>query len=849
MICKVCSVEIGSAAECPNCAKASASPSDAPAQPSNATAQNNPVNNADAPANQGSTEAAGQGGNGANNQTPKGAGIKHKAKRVDIHGDQTVINNFGDNISQSEQDQRIDAPFSQVTSPLTPRAPAVHEFILTEADGHLANLKKQHLILIDCFESDFAVDAAHALITKLRISETHKRELDLLRQLDKNYKVGFNSFLPEDKENKTKTAILLYAPEESSQGVLEFLIGNPFRAGSFESHLQENRIYVLCIVQPGYIDKRLKDSVKGFNSHHWRISFLKPLLKQAFPNECEHFEDSILRQRDKGRWDQDESEFHREIKTCLDSNLLPQVIAERDKPLDLEFAKKIFRDDDYVSKTILYSATYFCDLASKQFCDLVESLFGDRKITVPEYRRNQTHVDEASPAGTEVAVRQFWYDNKDEIMWEHLRESNSGEGAGSFVDFSDYRSRDSLKAFLGSSRRLFIKDNFRAIQNQGFLFYPSKRMGENMIRLTLDMMAAYPEEFNKEWLVGLVIRVRESFEIGRNSVQPIDLVFKSLRITTPDALAQAYSRISHLMRRLLENPQMKGMVDGCLGELIRLRYYDSALALIKRLKAVPEIDEFYWMKQMLDQGDRQIRRSAYDYFYERITSQGASILGAQKVLEDWLPKDGREVDRYPSSSSYALRALIQYCVDSVKQLKPDSYGVWPSAYPLFALENVEAAEQSLSRLVGWLFHPAMGPALALNQDFGIASDPEDPNVLISALIAEWGFILLGPHAKAALYLPGGNGKESAGGNSNLDAATVVRILLQETARVADKDQRKDLIYYWEFLREDFTDSIKYDEWSADQRAQLIWKNNRLWELLNAFRTQLRTSASLTAHIS
>lgn len=861
MLCTVCSIEIGNDADCPNCAMATAASSGASAQAANTAAQINPVNSpqgANASANQPSAIPE---GNGSNEKTLDETGsIKNQAEHMKIRN-QKVVNKVTEiaavYFSEFEQDKRIDAPFSEVTRRFTARIPATHKFIPREVGEHFANLKRQHLILIECAEREFALDAADALITKLHISEDHKREIDLRQQLDKKYRVGVKSFLPEESENTAKTAILLYAPEEAAQSVLEGLIGDPFRSRSFESQLRDRHVYALCIIQTGYIDERLRDPTRELKSPYWKIPFLEPLLKEAFPDECAQLERSILRQRAEGRWDQDESKFHREIKTYLKRGELRELIAERDKPVDFEFAKKLFRDDDYISKIILYSAAYFRDLTSKQFCDLIESLFGDRKVTVP----NENYNGESNHTRTEVPAKQFWYDNKDSIMWKHLRESASGEDTTNVIDFSDYRSRDSLKAFLGSSRSLFIRDNFRTIQNQGYLFYPSNRMAENMIRLTLDMMAAYPDEFNKEWLVELVMKVRESFEVARSSpLQPIDHVFKSLRITTPDALAQAYSRIAEVMRRLLKKPQMKEMVDGCLGELIRLRYYDSALDLVKRLKTIPEIDEFYWMKQMLDQGDKQIRLSTYAYFYKRVRSQGTGILGAQKVLEDWLPKDGRETGRYPRSSAYALRSLIQFCVDSVEELKPESYGTWPSPYPLFVLESVEAAEQSLSRLIGWLFHPAMPRALIqLNEDFGIVGDPEEPNTLIGALIAEWFFILLGPQTQEPAYLAASGEKASVTGgpekqtledkNSNLDTAKLVRIVLEQTARIADKEQGKDLIFYWELLRQILTDSIKLDELPADQRAQLVWKNKRLWELLSAFRTQLRTKASLTAGIS
>jgi hypothetical protein len=852
MLCRVCSAEIGNASDCPNCAILTAASLGASVPPSPVAAQIDSQQSANASANQAS---AIPGGAGSNEKTPDVIrSIENQAEQIKIKK-QKVVNKVTElaavYFSELDQDRRIDAPFTQVTRRLTARAPVSHEFILRDLDEHFSCLNRQHLILIECAEHEFALDAAHALISKLHIGKEDKREIDLRQQIDKKFRIGVKSFLPENSENEQRDkAILVYAPEQSAQSVLDVLIGDPFKSRSFESQLIDSRVYVLCIVQSGYIDERLSDPTRELRSPFWKIPFLEPMLKEAFPDDVLQLEKRILHQRIVGRWDQDESKFHREMKSYLKRGELRQLIDERDKPVDVEFAKKIFRDDDYISKTILYSATYFRDLGSRQFCDLVESLFGDRNVTVP----SENYDKEPNQPRTEVPAKQFWSDDKDKFLWEHLRESASGEDASKVIDFSDYRSRDSLKAFLESSRSLYIRDNFRAIHDQGFLFYPSDRMAQNVIRLTLDMIASYPDEFNKEWLVELIIRVRENSEVTRDlSGQPMANVFESLRRRTPDASALVYSRIAELLRRLLKEPGMKATVDGSFADLIRLGWFDSALELIKRLKTVPEIDEFYWMRQMLDQGDKQVRRSTYDYFYKRVRSQGASILDAQEVLEEWLPKDGRSADRYSRSSAYALRSLIQYCVDAVEQLSPESYGVWPSPYPLFAsFESVDACERGLNRMITWLFHPAMSRALIqLNEDFEIAGDPEEPTALIGALITEWFFILLGPRTKTptlASREPGflsdnAEDKPVVQEDSKLDAATLVRIILEQTARIADKDQRRDLIYYWQLLREDITYSIKFDEWSADQRALLVWKNNRLWDLLKAFRTQLQTAAS------
>jgi hypothetical protein len=764
--------------------------------------------------------------------------VERDQQVISVHGTQVkqkVINNYYADVrpdtKNTDQKSEEEAVFSQITEELYLRPATTCDFIIDEINSHFADLQKHNLILVGCPDIELALDAGHALVEKLCISDRHsKRRIDLWRHLDAGAIIGVKSFLPDAEQRKTKVAILVKAVHEFAENFLENLIFDSFRAGEFEAILRENDVYVLCIVQSRYIDDLRSDSVKGLKAPFWKIPFLGPLLKQHFENYTE-LEQRILIQRQKGLWKEDESDFCGEIKTLLKKGQLLSVINDRDNPKpDPVFPDQIFKDDDYIDRSILYAASYFRDVSPKEFCSLVESLLEGRKalMTMPEYKQGEGGAIELVQTRTEVSLTQFWKDNKDNFMWKWLSEAYSTKNAINVIEFSDNRLRDSLINFLGESRKFLLKDNFRTLQEQGFLFYPSNQMAENMIRLTCNMMSSYPDEFNKDWLVDLIVNTRNSFYAQRDSsTRTHSRVLQFLRQPFSGALALAYSRVSELMRQLLKDQQLKEVVAGTLADLIRLRYHDCVLNLVKRLRIIPEFDDFFWIKQLLDQGDTETRLLTYHYFHNRIKASNRSILDCYQFIEDWLPDEERPVGHYARSSTYALRSLIQHCLEAVEDLEPDSYGAWPSHYPLFDFQNSESAERGIGQLIRWLFQPAMTQTLQeLDKDAGKGGKSARPDNLVGALIAEWYFILKGPDGK-----PGGSS------DSEISADSLLSMLLKQVRIASDDWQRREMIKYWERLSEEMSIFIRSSRY-YDMRTQFIWRKNRLWELASAIKRSL-----------
>lgn len=861
MLCPTCKTETENATKCSACGYEESPPAVEPGEALLEPVQDHPE------------EGPGDGGREPDDSSPDGGGpddvqpgqavvdqststvsVTNEARNITVNGDQVGQQVFNElraevtlNVKQSEQRQEEEASFSQITSQLHVRPATKCDFIIEEIPAHLAGLRTHNLILIGCPDLELAWDAGYALMERLSIPEEQdKRVLDLRHHLGRGASIGLNSFLPESDGPRSKVAILVKAANESAESVLDDLMADTLSAESVESTLRANRVYLICIVRSGYIDERRSDPSRELKTPFWKIPFLRPLLKQHF-EDYEILEQRVMCQRQRGLWKADEGEFCLEIKSYLRKNRLREVIDDPSKKEPPVPAESLFKDDDHIEKSVLYSAAYFPDMTSKEFCSLVEALLGDRKVLIsaPEYRQTENGSLELAHTRTEMPISHLWRDNKDRIMWKWLRETYSSRNAANVIDFSDYQLKDSLINFLEADRRFLLKDNFKRLQDQGFLFYPSNQLSENLTLLTHKMMLAYPDEFNKDWLVELITQVRDSFEPAHDSTAgPRGHISQFLKPPASSALALAYSRLSELMRQSLKDVQLEEVVPGTLAELIRLGYHDCVLNLVRRLRSVPEFDEFYWIKQLLDQGDMEARLLTSRYLHNRIRKSGLGILESYQFLEGWLPKDGRPPGKYARSSTYALRSLIQRCLEAVEDLEPDSYGAWPSPYPLFAFNDRETADRSLGQIMRWLFHPAMTQASQeLYRDARSNPGFARHNNLIGALIAEWYFILKGAEEKT--HPPSGGtvhdspaaggpaGLPSSNADSIFDVDSLISILMDGVRTNSGERQRKEMIEYWGQLRAEMSFHIRFPGYSSNLRAQFIWRNNRLWELIGA----------------
>lgn len=676
----------------------------------------------------------------------------------------------------------------------------------------VSGLKERRLLVIGCENADIAVDAAKVLIAQLGITDQKRRRaLNVDDRFQQDDTITIQSLLPDkkDRSDTKNTAVVVIALRDSGQHFVSSLLEDP----TVRDRLQENLIYLLLIVEPRYLVEQ--QTVHGADVPRWKISYLKYLLKTyAAANSLNYadLESRIRSQREKGWWEAEESKRCFEVKFYIDQDTLLEELQHRDenRPIDFD-PEDAFWDERHIEKTVLYVATYFPGVTPGEFCELVEALLPNREVQeeVPPYSSGPTSANkEPTTSGLRPSI-EIWNNFKDRFIREYLRET-AAEGEITVVDFAQSSARASLRKLLDRSRRYYVKDQFNILLQKGFLFHPSTRVSEKMIRLTAENAVAYPDEFSKDWLVEIIKNLHERYHPDRNGARqrenPLFYFLDRVRFNNE---GWGYSRIAELIRTLIKVPQKSDMVNRCLADLMRLKRYDAVLNIIKRLRFADEFDGLYWLKQLFDRRvDRRdaadIRPQAFGYLYYTLKEANGDIHRTLDKIDSWLPEADTNRRGYSGSAYFALRLFIKYCYETIDRFDENDVSA-SIEFPLFNLPTdttVEEGNRLIDRLVRWLLHPALTGALKVSQSESwmkrlpeVADDRKRANRLIADLLAEWSVIL--PDRRQP---PTINEHEHHATLETTVSERIREVFDQFLSRVASQlseAQRKDLITYWD----------------------------------------------------
>jgi uncharacterized protein YaaR (DUF327 family) len=714
-------------------------------------------------------------------------------------------------------------------------------------------LQRERVLLINCIDSAFAKAAAYALIEMITpYNSADARLLDFNRIEAENFDIYL--FLNKRVDTDAQVAIVANCTGDKAQKFLDSLYAAWSSFKSVKREMESNKLFLICLIDSENADKRLNDENSELQSIHWKIPFLRHLLRSCFPDQYLDLEKRILEQRASGRWSEEESDFCRQVRSYLKSSSLDKEIKLREvagKPISEEL---IFDDDKPVHSTVLYTASFFPRLSPNEFNRVVSTLIGTQTTTVTQNAQQigEDGVKRQIEIQSEKQLIQIWRENSDKI----LRECKliSSKEANRAIDFADVGQRNNFKRYLEEEYGLFVQNKFTFIQESGLLFDASERIAKKVIGLILDMAASYPDYYGKDWLFDLISKVRSYFDSAQpGSDEPmLQLLGKPGGLRAEN---QVYKRLSDLMRDMLDDTELKPIIKGLLEQLMTAGFYDSVLNLVKSFRFVPGLDEFYWMKQLLDRGNETIRLQTYILLYKELKRMDKQVYQILRRIAGWLPSVETDPERYSHSNIVALRLMIEYCLETTSNFDAKNYGSWPSQYSLLATKDAKEATRNFELLAGWVFHPGMQQVMV--EDFD-----EDLDRLLPALVSEWSFILLGQAQQsdgfhnAATNSPEYDSESDAENaaaaqdqttaNAIFTAEAAFNILLKQiiekTNTLQQKRTQEDMLRYWEEMK-DFLATITeiFGYTDRKQRKEFIWKRNLIRKLLVQFRALQKDS--------
>jgi len=698
------------------------------------------------------------------------------------------------------------------TEELTPRSSLLPEFVFEELPKYLGKLKEERLVLISCPDGDVAYSAAHALIDGLNLPHGQQRRLlNVDRSAGEDLPLSIY-YLSGKRKTKNEMVVVVDATTERARPFLEPIIrANRLSSTNIQGDLRRNHMYMICLVEPALLDDgpQPDDELKF---HRWRIPFLRRLLARYIeqPDEVER---QITAQRANGLWSLNDSPFYFELKSYLLRRELPAELERRARTPQRP-AEDLFKEEDPLSTTVLYVATYFPNLTPPEFNLLVPLLCNNAASGA------HGNADTgAKPAHAQDQL-QSWWTVPDKILKDCSLTTIPISAATRGVSFSNQKLGGQLKEYLEREYNFFLENKFRNVQKLGLIFSPSTQVSKSAVQLCVEKAAAYPEYYGSGWLAGLVTE----FETALANAKPGE-AFVWQFISEANALKarkQFYQSLTELIRSLTEHPQAAEVAESFLQQLLLAKHRGAVLEIVRRLQFAPSFDQFRWLKQLLDQGNQPIRAQTYDYLRGYLKRIRSGIYQALSNLELWLPKDGRPLEEYSIPASHAVRLMREYFRETNSRFDARNFGVWPSTHPLFSFTDAATAGDNLALLVRLVFHPGMYSIAVTNRR-----------------ITNWFYVLEG----RGEVVPQERGNDAGVGATELDAAAVSNFLLEEIARGVDPIQEAALAAYWREESERLLTVMSSKPHGGAVWQSISWRRDLVVGLIKRFEPLRRRATS------
>ncbi|MGD2086959.1 MAG: hypothetical protein PVH61_12320 [Candidatus Aminicenantes bacterium] len=738
-----------------------------------------------------------------------------------------------------------------------------------EIEGKIEMWEEERLMLISCQCEDISSSTAYKLIEKDEFASHDKRLLsfegsnstrsDLTLEMFLNHRIGSGG------------EMIVFIDIERQCPFFDFLFVRKHLAKYIKEEFQHKDILLIGLLNPDLM-KRAREE-REFSFGYWEIDFLPHLLRNY---RAEHLMPEVLRQREKGLWDQDnndkeffkliynyikdgretfENQVKKRSKIGSDKGKLAKFKADDSSMGEIKevFARNLFGDEE-PDKTVLYVGTFFPGLTPLDFDRVVRELLEDRTIEI-EKEKSVIGKDgevEKITEKEEIELLEVWEKEADSILARcHLKAVKASDGS-QYMDFAYPYLKNDLKKYIEESHPIYLRQQFSIIQSSDRLFFfpdVSDRISENIIRLAANMAILNPVYYGTKWLKEFIYQVKDQFSIQDEPTDNLFLAIWQFLDNSENEIIQKhfYTQVSRLIREMLNHPPLKEVVKSFLNDLFANQGHDAVLHIALNVgkpllfNTNFDFDLFYWLKRLLDEGPEEIKSETYEVLMQIAMERSLHIYDIMDVIRTWLPDKEKKPDSISHSSKYAVLFIVNYCSETLdqaqKKYKEKLWGQGLSKYPLFIpLKNDNASrEERLKNVVNWLLHPLAQDLLKdLDQNVLQENDDEEEelfdfeiNDYIVNLLEEWALVLLGREYK----------KEHSPGKE------ILELLLRQVALNTDKARQREIINGLVKSRIHYRDVIDEYEWEKKEKEWLITRY-KLTRMLSGQLKQLMPEHSM-----
>jgi hypothetical protein len=760
----------------------------------------------------------------------------------------------------------------ELSTTLPQRTTALPEVDHDELEKAFTILEDNHILIISSFERGISKSAAYSLANKFEFNSEQKRIIDFdIMKIEADLQI--ESFLDEFLSNNSELLFVVKAHNSANDKAQTFF-DSLFVEDGFDiikSGLKKNNVFLICIIEPRVCYEKNIEMKEGFCAH-WRIDFLEPLLKSYYPKDYKQLKEELLKQTKDNRWSSDDKEFHEDILGYLRNAQLITEIEKRKTKTEKEIdVTLLFTEDEYIElkKYIYYVATCFPSLSPTDFNRIIKLLIKNKTVRVTVFTKqiNEKGEEKKIENFEKKELKKMWIEMNDKLLSECYIEAPQLQDGSRVIEFRYPYLRRRLKDYMERNHAMFMEEQFETVKNKGFLFDYSDGVFKGTIQLAVEMAISNTKYHGKKWLIEIISGLNYSDILnveGKNVGEILRNIGNQIEKKKRE-WDHIHSRLVLLIREMINYQRLEKLVNDFLEHLFSLSH-ESLLEIVKRLKSASRFDGFYWMKQLLDRGNEDVREKTYNSLLYRIESKGSNFYELLRKIEKWLPESKDEPERYSNSNRLALKLLIvDISINTTLNFNFKNYGQWKSSLSIFKSIDMQSAQTDLAILINWLFHSGMEHISELNDPISIAElttkcctmtfgikknlfikdkefqsviimmqvmaivdkvndDPQELLIyIISVLLSEWFIILNGLEKKPTMHE---------------EAKKVFEIILKKITQITqnDKKAKRSLISYWKTANE-FIETLNRHPNAISKTEKTLLNNRRKLnrKLINDFK--------------
>lgn len=387
--------------------------------------------------------------------------------------------------------------------------------------GWTASLQETGLLFLSSLDCEVLDSAGQAIAA--RMAQEHEYCLFALRSCtiaEEDCVVNVEPLLRK-KEGDSPAIVVVEAFEDHSELFLKSMIQTPRTLSRVASILRaiDRRLLILTRDRLLMTESRARFESRNRYIPYRYLSFLRPRLKERFPQDYLSLEDEILRQRGAGFWAVDEEPFYEQILDALDE--LRDRIKHNQEAGSSKAAAPPAREPEPSAQeplvtACLFVAAFFPRLPVQDFNRLVPSLLDPvpRKDTSSSYKlsHGQGWMEEQPEPKSD---RDLWRESYQEVLkkCQLAVQPVLGRPADGvcdtrlfIVDFQPpFAASKARETFLGLHYPLFLElvRRLREVK-PSFLFDLVSDIAKNTASLILASAETNPGELQVGWLLQLL---------------------------------------------------------------------------------------------------------------------------------------------------------------------------------------------------------------------------------------------------------------------------------------------------------------------------------------------------------